>query len=343
MWLRTITARRIADFHRRRAATTVPIDDVTGVAPADGEVELNDVVERVLARLNAEHRRVVELVVLAGPRRGGRSTASASPTSTRSPRASGAPCGRSSTPDDRRATSYWPSSSPRTARGGVADPSAYLARASTRRRARGAVRAARRLPRPRAAPGVRPRGVRASRPRGARGRRLSTGLCTARRARGRRCCPGCVTAPGCGASRSGHPAGRRTRPARPRGEGRRPTTTRWSRARSRRGRLASACWRPWASIVGESADGAAPRRCERRAASRPAARRSGVRAHRRRRRRAGRSGDAGRAWPRRPSATRSTSCSRRGLTARLAAAARVAARPRVGRGTRIARSRQWPV
>jgi RNA polymerase sigma factor (sigma-70 family) len=66
VWLRTITQRRIADFHRRRAATTVPIDDVTVIAPADDEVELNDLIERLLARLNAEHRRVVELVVLQG-------------------------------------------------------------------------------------------------------------------------------------------------------------------------------------------------------------------------------------------------------------------------------------
>ena len=63
---RTITQRRIADFHRRRAATTVPIDDLTVIAPADDEVELNDLIERLLARLNAEHRRVVELVVLQG-------------------------------------------------------------------------------------------------------------------------------------------------------------------------------------------------------------------------------------------------------------------------------------
>lgn len=65
-WLRTITARRIADFHRHRVPATVPLDDVSVVAPAEDGVALTDLIERVLARLNAEHRRVVELVVLEG-------------------------------------------------------------------------------------------------------------------------------------------------------------------------------------------------------------------------------------------------------------------------------------
>jgi DNA-directed RNA polymerase specialized sigma24 family protein len=66
VWLRTITARRIADFHRRPVAQTVPLDDVEAVAPSEGAVAVQDAVERVLARLSGEHRRVVELVVLEG-------------------------------------------------------------------------------------------------------------------------------------------------------------------------------------------------------------------------------------------------------------------------------------
>ena len=65
-WLRAITARRIADFHRRPRADTVPLDDVSAEAPADGAVVVADAVERVLSRLGAEHRRVVEAVVFGG-------------------------------------------------------------------------------------------------------------------------------------------------------------------------------------------------------------------------------------------------------------------------------------
>ena len=66
VWLRTITARRIADFHRRRAAVTVPLEEVAAVAPEDGAVIVSDAVERVLGRLSDAHRRVVERVVFEG-------------------------------------------------------------------------------------------------------------------------------------------------------------------------------------------------------------------------------------------------------------------------------------
>jgi len=66
VWLRTITARRIADFHRRPVARTVPLDDVELIAPSEDEVVLADLIERVLGRLSAEHRRVVEQVVFEG-------------------------------------------------------------------------------------------------------------------------------------------------------------------------------------------------------------------------------------------------------------------------------------
>ena len=66
VWLATITARRIADFHRRPRPATVDLDDVTVAAPDARAVDVTDAVERVLARLSEEHRRVVELVVFAG-------------------------------------------------------------------------------------------------------------------------------------------------------------------------------------------------------------------------------------------------------------------------------------
>lgn len=66
VWLRTITARRVADFHRRGRGLTVPLDDVSVEAPEAGVVVLQDAVERVLGRLSASHRRVVELVVFEG-------------------------------------------------------------------------------------------------------------------------------------------------------------------------------------------------------------------------------------------------------------------------------------
>jgi DNA-directed RNA polymerase specialized sigma24 family protein len=66
VWLRTITARRIADFHRRPVARTVPLEDVELEAPEAGLVVLSDAVERVLGRLSDPHRQVVELVVFEG-------------------------------------------------------------------------------------------------------------------------------------------------------------------------------------------------------------------------------------------------------------------------------------
>jgi RNA polymerase sigma factor (sigma-70 family) len=66
VWLRTITARRIADFHRRPRPVTVGLDDVVAEAPEEGAVVVADAVERVLGRISAEHRRVVELVVFEG-------------------------------------------------------------------------------------------------------------------------------------------------------------------------------------------------------------------------------------------------------------------------------------
>jgi RNA polymerase sigma factor (sigma-70 family) len=66
VWLRTITARRIADFHRRPRAVSVPLEDVSIEAPEEGVVVVADALERVLERLSDEHRRVVELVVLEG-------------------------------------------------------------------------------------------------------------------------------------------------------------------------------------------------------------------------------------------------------------------------------------
>jgi DNA-directed RNA polymerase specialized sigma24 family protein len=66
VWLRTITARRIADFHRRRAPQSVPLDDVVLEAPDASGLAVADLIEHVLARLSEGHRRVVELVVFEG-------------------------------------------------------------------------------------------------------------------------------------------------------------------------------------------------------------------------------------------------------------------------------------
>jgi DNA-directed RNA polymerase specialized sigma24 family protein len=65
VWLRTITARRIADFHRRSGPALVGLDAEVA-APEEGAVVVADAVERVLARSSSEHRRVVELVVFDG-------------------------------------------------------------------------------------------------------------------------------------------------------------------------------------------------------------------------------------------------------------------------------------
>ncbi len=66
VWLRTITARRIADFHRRPVARTVPFEDLELEAPGDGLILVSDAVDRVLGRLSDSHRQVVELVVFEG-------------------------------------------------------------------------------------------------------------------------------------------------------------------------------------------------------------------------------------------------------------------------------------
>jgi RNA polymerase sigma factor (sigma-70 family) len=78
-WLKTIRQRRIADFYRRGPGAqpgTVPIgsrDDEVGAAGIEpaapdetGAVEVQDAVDRVLAKLNDRDRRVVELLVFKG-------------------------------------------------------------------------------------------------------------------------------------------------------------------------------------------------------------------------------------------------------------------------------------
>jgi RNA polymerase sigma factor (sigma-70 family) len=71
-WLSTITQRAIADFYRRGRGgePIVPLtageDDPPAepAVPADqGEVEVRDAIERVMAALREDHRRVVDMVV----------------------------------------------------------------------------------------------------------------------------------------------------------------------------------------------------------------------------------------------------------------------------------------
>jgi RNA polymerase sigma factor (sigma-70 family) len=68
-WLATITQRAIADHYRRgagreRVDTLDHPDVVEPPAPGDdGEVEVRDAIERVLATLRPDHRRVVDIVV----------------------------------------------------------------------------------------------------------------------------------------------------------------------------------------------------------------------------------------------------------------------------------------
>lgn len=63
-WLATITRRRIADFHRRRAPVGVPLEDVELAAPDATVVALADAVDRLLSRLGATHRQAVEIALL---------------------------------------------------------------------------------------------------------------------------------------------------------------------------------------------------------------------------------------------------------------------------------------
>lgn len=75
-WLKTITNRRIADYHRSRERdpAMVPLhaagEDEQGIDPPapseDGYVEVQDAIDRVLARLSDGHREVVELSVSEG-------------------------------------------------------------------------------------------------------------------------------------------------------------------------------------------------------------------------------------------------------------------------------------
>ena len=76
-WLKTITQRRIADFHRRAetspklvALVADPDEAVRTPEPAvaseEGAVEVQDAVDRVLTRLSEPHRRVVEAIVTEG-------------------------------------------------------------------------------------------------------------------------------------------------------------------------------------------------------------------------------------------------------------------------------------
>jgi DNA-directed RNA polymerase specialized sigma24 family protein len=67
-WLNTITRRAIADFHRRGPGSVDvdPLPAERSAPAAEGVVEVHDAIDRVLARLRAEHRRVVEHHLLAG-------------------------------------------------------------------------------------------------------------------------------------------------------------------------------------------------------------------------------------------------------------------------------------
>lgn len=73
VWLRTITNRRVADYHRsregdpKRVALRSGDEDEPGVDPGvaagDGYVEVQDAIARVLDRLSDDHERVVRLNV----------------------------------------------------------------------------------------------------------------------------------------------------------------------------------------------------------------------------------------------------------------------------------------
>ena len=61
-WMNTITQRAIADYHRRGPGRVKaePLDE-RDAAPEDDEVETGDALERTLAALNPDHRRVIDL------------------------------------------------------------------------------------------------------------------------------------------------------------------------------------------------------------------------------------------------------------------------------------------
>lgn len=67
-WLDTITRRAIADFHSR-GRDPRGSEQVSGAEPAaeseEGVVEIRDAVERVMARMGEDHRRVTEIVIFA--------------------------------------------------------------------------------------------------------------------------------------------------------------------------------------------------------------------------------------------------------------------------------------
>jgi DNA-directed RNA polymerase specialized sigma24 family protein len=65
-WLNTITGRAIADFYRRGRGRALPepaggADPVT--ASEEGEVDTRDVIERLMAPLRPDHRRVIDIMV----------------------------------------------------------------------------------------------------------------------------------------------------------------------------------------------------------------------------------------------------------------------------------------
>lgn len=65
-WLATLTQRAIADFYRRGAgrARLEALPDADPPAPGDeGAVEVRDAIDRVMATLRADHRRVVDIIV----------------------------------------------------------------------------------------------------------------------------------------------------------------------------------------------------------------------------------------------------------------------------------------
>jgi len=65
-WLSTITQRAIADFYRRGPGRMKPADEAPAepTTPSEaGAVAVRDAIERVMATLRPDHRRVVDLVI----------------------------------------------------------------------------------------------------------------------------------------------------------------------------------------------------------------------------------------------------------------------------------------